>query len=102
MQRTMAVENWTVENRISGARAFAAPHTGTPSGRPLLTHRPEPPRELAMHRREAALDLYNAILGAFLAVSPWLFDYAYGPNRDGAFASGVLLTLMSLLAITAF
>jgi hypothetical protein len=65
-------------------------------------YRPEPLRELAMHRREAALDLYNAVLGAFLAVSPWLFDYAYGPARDGAFASGVLLTLVSLLAIAAF
>ena len=55
-----------------------------------------------MKRREAALDLYNAVLGAFLIVSPWLFDYAYGVARDGAFAAGALLVLVSVLAIGAF
>ncbi len=55
-----------------------------------------------MQRREATLDLYNAVLGAFLIVSPWLFDYAYSPARNGAFAAGAVLMLVSLLAIAAF
>jgi multisubunit Na+/H+ antiporter MnhB subunit len=55
-----------------------------------------------MKRREAALDLYNAVLGAFLFVSPWLFAYSYAPARAGAFAAGAILVLVSLLAIAAF
>jgi SPW repeat-containing protein len=55
-----------------------------------------------MKRREAALDLYNAILGAFLFVSPWLFAMSYGPARVDAFASGAVLMAASLLAIVAF
>jgi hypothetical protein len=55
-----------------------------------------------MQRHEAPLDLYNAILGAFLFVSPWLFATGHGPAREGAFAAGMLLMLVSLLAIVAF
>ena len=55
-----------------------------------------------MRRREAALDLYNAVLGAFLFISPWLFAYSYEPARAGAFAAGAVLVLVSLLAITMF
>ena len=55
-----------------------------------------------MKRREAVLDLYNAALGAFLFVSPWLFAMSYGPARLDAFASGAILVAASLLAITAF
>ena len=28
-----------------------------------------------MRRREAILDLYNSVLGAFLFISPWLFAF---------------------------
>src|SRR3954451_25476613 len=55
-----------------------------------------------MKRSEAVLDLYNAGLGAFLFISPWLFAYSYGPARAGAFAAGAVLALVSLLAIAAF
>jgi len=55
-----------------------------------------------MKRREAALDLYTAILGAFLFVSPWLFAMSYGPARLDAFASGAVLIAASLLAIVVF
>lgn len=55
-----------------------------------------------MKRREAAIDLYNAVLGAFLFVSPWLFAYRDGLAREDAFASGAILMLASLLAIVAF
>ncbi|MBX9823830.1 MAG: SPW repeat protein [Xanthobacteraceae bacterium] len=55
-----------------------------------------------MKRYETPFDLYNAALGAFLFVSPWLFAYAYQPARVSAFASGALLMLVSLLAIVAF
>ena len=55
-----------------------------------------------MKRREAALDLYTAVLGAFLFVSPWLFAYRDGVAREMAFASGAILLAISLLAIVAF
>ena len=55
-----------------------------------------------MKRREAPLDLYTAILGAFLFVSPWLFAYRDGVARGTAFASGAVLLAISLLAIVAF
>jgi hypothetical protein len=55
-----------------------------------------------MKRCEAALDLYNAILGAFLFVSPWLFAMGSAPARNDAFLSGAILIAASLLAITAF
>jgi len=57
---------------------------------------------LFTHRREAALDVYNVIFGAFLFVSPWLFAFQSGSAREGAFAAGALVVLMSLLAIAAF
>jgi hypothetical protein len=56
----------------------------------------------AMKRKEAALDLYNAILGSFLFVSPWLFAMNSAPARADAFLSGVALVLASLAAIVAF
>ncbi len=55
-----------------------------------------------MKRQEAALDLYNLILGSFLFVSPWLFAFGYGPARADAFLCGALLMLGSLAAIAAF
>jgi hypothetical protein len=55
-----------------------------------------------MKRREAALDLYTAVLGAFLFISPWLFAYREGFARDDAFLSGAVLLAVSLLAIAAF
>ena len=55
-----------------------------------------------MKRYEAPFDLYSAVLGAFLFISPWLFAFGYEPARESAFASGALLVLISLLAIVAF
>jgi hypothetical protein len=55
-----------------------------------------------MKRREAALDLYTAVLGALLFVSPWLFAYRDGLAREVAFAGGAILLAVSLLAIVAF
>jgi len=55
-----------------------------------------------MKRREAALDLYNAVLGAFLFISPWLFTYRYDLAVKDAFLSGAMLVVVSLLAIVAF
>jgi multisubunit Na+/H+ antiporter MnhB subunit len=63
---------------------------------------PKNNNEVAMQRREAVLDIYNAVLGAFLFISPWLFAYSYEPARAGAFAAGAVLALVSLLAIAAF
>lgn len=55
-----------------------------------------------MKRREAALDLYNAILGAFLLISPLLFTMGSAPARADAFVGGAVLMLMSLVAVVAF
>ena len=58
--------------------------------------------KLAIKRREAALDLYTAILGAFLCVSPWLFAYRDGLAREATLVTGTILLVVSLLAIVAF
>jgi hypothetical protein len=58
--------------------------------------------KFAVKRREAALDIYNAILGSFLFVSPWLFAFGGGPAREGAFVAGAVVVLVSMLAIAAF
>jgi hypothetical protein len=58
--------------------------------------------KFAVKRREAALDVYNVILGSFLFVSPWLFAFGSGSAREGAFAAGAVVVLVSMLAIAAF
>jgi hypothetical protein len=57
---------------------------------------------LSIKRREAALDLYNMILGSFLFVSPWLFAFNSGAAREDAFVAGALVVLVSMLAIAVF
>ncbi|HWL31713.1 MAG TPA: SPW repeat protein [Xanthobacteraceae bacterium] len=57
---------------------------------------------LSIKRREAALDLYNMILGSFLFVSPWLFAFNRDAAREDAFIAGALVVLVSMLAIAAF
>jgi SPW repeat-containing protein len=55
------------------------------------------------HWRElAVLDVYNAMLGAFLAVSPWLFAYTQGVMRTDAWITSAALIVLSLAAVVAF
>ena len=53
-------------------------------------------------RREAILDLYSAVLGAFLLVSPWLLAYEREPARLDAWMSGIGVMAISIAAIWAF
>jgi hypothetical protein len=53
-------------------------------------------------RKEAALDLYNLALGAFLFVSPWLFAMTHATARIDTWASGALLVAVSIAALVAF
>lgn len=53
-------------------------------------------------RRESALDVYNLALGLFLFVSPWLFSFVRESARLDAFATGALITALSIAAIIAF
>jgi hypothetical protein len=53
-------------------------------------------------RKEAIFDVYNILLGAFLAVSPWLFAYARGVMRTDAWLSSAVLIVLSVAAIIAF
>ncbi len=53
-------------------------------------------------RQEAILDVYNLMLAAFLAVSPWLFAYSRGTMRTDAWLSSAVLLVLSLAAIVAF
>jgi hypothetical protein len=56
----------------------------------------------ARWRREAILDVYNLVLGAFLFVAPWLFSFAREAARvDDWVASAVAVTI-SLAALLAF
>jgi hypothetical protein len=53
-------------------------------------------------RRESVLDLYKLVLGLVCIISPWLLAYAGGVARVDAWASGVLLVLLSAGALVAF
>jgi hypothetical protein len=47
-------------------------------------------------------DLGNLILGAMLISSPWLFAFAAGTRSGNAFASGVVIVVLSMAALTVF
>jgi hypothetical protein len=53
-------------------------------------------------RDAAVLDLYNVALGAFLAVSPWLFAYSRSVVRDDAWLAGAAVVALSIASIVAF
>jgi hypothetical protein len=53
-------------------------------------------------RREAALDIYNLMLGAFLFASPWLLASTRGPMGEEAWVSGGLIVLISAASLVAF
>jgi hypothetical protein len=53
-------------------------------------------------RREAIIDVYNAMLGAMLAISPWLFGFSREVARIDAWTTAVIVVVVSLLAVTSF
>jgi hypothetical protein len=53
-------------------------------------------------QREAVLDLYNLVLAALLFVSPWLFRLTNSPGKMDMWATGAVIALISLAAITAY
>jgi hypothetical protein len=53
-------------------------------------------------RREAIIDVYNAMLGIVLAVSPWLFGFSRDIARADAWVSAAIVIAVSLMAIIAF
>lgn len=53
-------------------------------------------------REAAVLDIYNLLLGAFLALSPWLFAYSRGIVRADAWVGGAMIVVLSTAAIVAF
>jgi hypothetical protein len=53
-------------------------------------------------REAAVLDVYNLLLGAFLAASPWLFAYSRGLVRVEAWVAGAFVVALSIAAIVAF
>jgi hypothetical protein len=55
-----------------------------------------------MSRREAILDIYKLLLGAFLFVSPWLFAFAHGVVAADAWLSSTVVVLLSMAALVAF
>src|SRR5262245_25017617 len=52
-------------------------------------------------RSESSLDLYKLAVGGFLFLSPWLFALTYGPARLNAWASGLILMVLSAAAVIA-
>lgn len=48
------------------------------------------------------LDIYKLVLGAFIAVSPWVFAFRYGAARLESAASGVLVVAIAIAALIAF
>jgi hypothetical protein len=55
-----------------------------------------------MRRREAVIDLYKAILGAFLFTSPWLFAFPFYAMRFDAWIDGAILSLLSITTLFIF
>jgi hypothetical protein len=53
-------------------------------------------------QREAVLDLYNLLLAALLFVSPWLFRLTNSPGKMDLWATGAVIAVISLAAITAY
>ena len=53
-------------------------------------------------RREAVMDIYNLIIGAFLFVSPWVFGYTREVVRLDAWAVGAAVVVLSLAAMLLF
>ena len=53
-------------------------------------------------RRECTLDFYKLAIGGFLFLSTWLFALHYSASRLDAWASGILLMVLSAAAIIAF
>jgi hypothetical protein len=62
---------------------------------PVMTH-------LIKWRREAVLDAYNLLLGAFLFASPWLVASTRGPMGEEAWVSGALIILISVASLVAY
>jgi SPW repeat len=52
--------------------------------------------------QECVLDVYNLVLGGFVALSPWLFAFRYDAARLESAASGVLVVAISIAALIAF
>ncbi|CAN7747678.1 SPW repeat protein [Rhizobium leguminosarum] len=47
-------------------------------------------------------DVANLILGAILFFSPWIFAFAAGPQSQNAFASGIVIVVLSIAALAAY
>jgi hypothetical protein len=55
------------------------------------------------HRpNEYVLDIYKLVLGAFVAMSPWLFAVHYETARLESVICGVLVVALAIAALTAF
>ena len=57
---------------------------------------------MTTRRREAALDIYNLILGAALVLSPWLFTFTRGAAKADAWVIGAAIILLSVRALVVF
>jgi SPW repeat len=49
-----------------------------------------------------ACDVVNLILGAFLFITPWLFNYAPGAESWNAWIAGAVIAALSVVALSAF
>jgi hypothetical protein len=47
-------------------------------------------------------DVGNLILGAILFFSPWVFKFADGPQFQNALATGAVIVILSIAALSAF
>lgn len=53
-------------------------------------------------RREAVMDVYNLVIGAFLFASPWIFGYTREIVRFDTWAVGAAVVVLSLAAMLLF
>ena len=53
-------------------------------------------------RREAVMDMYILVIGAFLFISPWLFGYTREIVRLDSWAIGAAVVVLSLAAMLLF
>lgn len=53
-------------------------------------------------RNERFCDVLNLILGAALFISPWVFGFAPGLTTQNALVCGIIIAVLSLMALSAF
>jgi SPW repeat-containing protein len=84
--------------------SWNAARANTTSAARMLQRAFVPGKEDVMNQwsNEKFCDVANLILGVALFFSPWIFEFAAGPQTDNAWVSGIAIGILSIAALAAF